>query len=109
MGTNKIPSFPPQVVNQQHLRPSFKESVMELLALALALLPNGGRDYYHQIINKVLQNVVTLFVAQHVVESIKETNVEDLVKKDDTLEFSYLREVSRWPEVLGESEVVHWC
>ena len=51
-----------------------------------------------------MQNVVIRFLAHHVVESIKKKNLEDLVKNN--LEFFYLRDVSRWPEVLGESEVI---
>ena len=97
---------------------------MELLALAevvyasrgtedypalLARLPEGCRDSYHKIIQKGAQYVVTLFLAQRSVESVKEMNVEDLQKEDDeTLEFSYWREVSRWTEVQGKSEVVRW-
>ena len=111
--------------NRQHLPPDFMESVMDLLALAeavyaargtehypalLALLPDNCRDKYHKIIQKGGQYVVTLFLAQRAVESIKEMNVGDLVKEeDDTLEFSYWREVSRRLDVLGEFEVVCCC
>ena len=111
--------------NRQHLPPDFMESVMDLLALAeavyaargtehypalLALLPEGCRDNYHKLIQKGGQYVVTLFLAQRALESIQEMNVGDLVKEeDDTLEFSYWREVSRRTEVLGEFEVVRCC
>ena len=106
----------PQVDNRPHLSPDFMESVMELLAQAqavyaargtkeypamLALLPEGYRDNYHQIIQKGAQYVVTLFLAQRAVESIKVMDVTDLVKEeDDTLEFSYWREVSIWPQMM---------
>ena len=67
----------------------------------LALLPEGYRDNYHQIIQKGAQYVVTLFLAQRAVESIKVMDVTDLVKEeDDTLEFSYWREVSIWPQMM---------
>ena len=61
----------------------------------LALLPEGYRDNYHQIIQKGAQYVVTLFLAQRAVESIKVMDVTDLV-----LEFSYWREVSIWPQMM---------
>lgn len=98
------------MANRQHLPPEFMESVMELLALAeavyaargteeypalLDMLPEAFRDSYHKILQKGAQYVITLFLAQRAVESIMEMDVKDIVKEeDDSMEFTYWREVS---------------
>lgn len=118
------PHPPPQVDNRPHLSPDFMECVMDLLAQAeavyaargteeypamLALLPEAYRDQYHKILQKGAQYVVTLFLAQRAVESIKVLDFTDLVKEeDDTLEFSYWREVSSWPHGMVQGGLFQW-